>query len=129
MKPITGLPVGLLTSVVIIVSLAFIGSRIPDSTAAVADEEASQAAEEAVAPAVEGLEIIITGIRNDKGKIIVAVFDTDQLAALIEDATDLEESKLVVLSTCDPDRMAAGEKDVAELDAGSLEQRSSEDVT
>ncbi|MGI9399767.1 MAG: NAD(P)-dependent oxidoreductase [Rhizobiaceae bacterium] len=43
--------------------------------------------------------------------IIVAVFDTDQLAALIEDARDLEESKLVVLSTCDPDRMAA----IAEL--------------
>ncbi len=78
MKPITGVPAGILTSVAIIVGLAFVGSRIPDSIAAGADEEASQAAEEAVAPAVEGLEIIITGIRNDKGKVIVAVFDEAQ---------------------------------------------------
>ena len=78
MKPITGLPASILASIAIIVGLAFIGSKIPDSTAATADEDESPAVEQQAAPEVEGLEIIITGIRNDKGKVIVAVFDKAQ---------------------------------------------------
>ncbi|MEM7463431.1 MAG: NAD(P)-dependent oxidoreductase [Pseudomonadota bacterium] len=38
--------------------------------------------------------------------IFVAVFDTDQLAALVEGAPTRSEAILIVLSTCDPDRMA-----------------------
>lgn len=38
--------------------------------------------------------------------IVVAVFDTDQLAALIDSAPKLTGTTLIVLSTCDPDQMA-----------------------
>ncbi len=38
--------------------------------------------------------------------VFVAVFDTDQLAALVEAAPTRSDTTLIVLSTCDPDRMA-----------------------
>ena len=75
MKPIKDLPTSILASLAIVVGLAFVAARIPVSTAATADEDQVKSSEAVMDPTVEGLEIIITGIRGDKGKIIVAVFD------------------------------------------------------
>ncbi|HSG95037.1 MAG TPA: NAD(P)-dependent oxidoreductase, partial [Afifellaceae bacterium] len=48
----------------------------------------------------------VTRIWRDADPVIAAVFDTDQVAGVIEQAPENASKRLVVLSTCDPDRMA-----------------------
>ncbi len=56
-----------------------------------------------------------TSVRNvwATDTIIAAVFDTDQVADLISNATPLKRTTLIVTSTCDPDRMPALAEDAA----------------
>ena len=75
MKPITGLPTSFIVTVFIIAGLAFLAAKVPVLTVATADEARDQTAAEASDQSIEGLEVIITGIRGDEGKIIVLVFD------------------------------------------------------
>ena len=76
MKPITALPASIITSLAIVLGLGFAASVFSTPTVATAGVSESQVVEDAAVSDVEGLEIIITGIRSDNGKIIVAVFDT-----------------------------------------------------
>ena len=71
MKPITSLATSLAVTVIILMGLGFLASKVAVSNQddVVSVAESDQAAE------VVGMEIVIIGIRNDAGKVVVAVFD------------------------------------------------------
>ena len=85
MKPITSLTGSLLTTLAIILALGFVASRVSVSTAApIAKTDLYDRNEDGSGAEVVGLEIVVTGIRNDKGRIIVAVFDKTRKGAFEE---------------------------------------------
>ncbi len=55
---------------------------------------------------IGGVPADAAAIWRDADPVIAAVFDTDQVADVIEQAPEKTSKRLVVFSTCDPDRMA-----------------------
>ena len=70
MKPVTSVSGSIIVTVAIIFSLGFLASTMAGDPTSAADQF-----DQANGESVQGLEIIIAGIRNDKGRIIFAVFD------------------------------------------------------
>ena len=76
MKPFVSLAGSLVATLAIVIGLGFIASQVPVSTAAAPPEVTEVGGANPVADAeVVGLEVVVEGIRNEKGRVIVAVFD------------------------------------------------------
>ncbi len=74
MKPINGVAGGMLVSAAILFGLAFLASQV--APPAVEFARASSKREAVTAPETTGLLIDIENVRNDRGNVLVAVFDT-----------------------------------------------------
>lgn len=70
MKTVRFLPVSLLLSVAVLFGGAWLASLAAGPQEAIAEE--AEVADETVA---EGVSVIVTKVRNDQGKILIAVFD------------------------------------------------------
>ena len=71
MKPVTSIAGSIIVTAVIVFALGFLASIFAGAPTIAAANQVDQDIDESVV----GLEIIIAGIRNDKGRIIFAIFD------------------------------------------------------
>ena len=77
MKPITNMSMSVVVTAAIALTLGFLASQVSQSNSetvdlvALADDIAESGVDEII-----GLDVVVAGIRNDKGKVIVAVFNS-----------------------------------------------------